>query len=641
MNQTTQKDQQVIVARNGPQKGKTLGPVSDLEAHVHPEWWRHIFNATYLKTDGDVVEDKQLTRGEVDYILETLALTPDQRILDLCCGQGRHTLELARRGFKVEGLDRSHYLITRARATAKKEGLIVAFKEGDARNLRYAPDTFEVGLLLGNSFGYFNAVQDDLRVLKELFRLLKPWGRLLIDVTDGDYLRQNFEPRSWEWIDRRQFVCRERSLSLDGQSLISREIITDVEEGVVVDQFYSERLYSLETLSALLAEAGFSNVICRGAHTTNSQRDQDLGMMARRIIVTAEVRKEWTPVKSKTKTGVKQVAVVMGDPYKPDLLKPLTTFDDDDLYTIDQLKNALREITGYSFSYLNQHNNLIQKLSRLAGKIDYVFNLCDEGFYNDPGKELHVPAVLEMLDMPYSGSNPQCLAHCYDKSLVRGVAAEMGIPVPQAFFIKPEDNAWELPINFPVIVKPNFGDSSFGITQRSVAYSLEELVSAISDIRERLVYDRPLVVEEFLTGKDLTVGIIGNPPEAYTVLPIVEEDYAALPEGYPQICGYEAKWLPDSPYWQLRSVPANLPQHTERQIIEHCLQLTERLDCRDYARFDWRLNAEGEPKLLEVNPNPGWCWDGHLAKMAQLANLPYAEMLQSILQAAEERLGLK
>ena len=123
------------------------------------------------------------------------------------------------------------------------------------------------------------------------------------------------------------------------------------------------------------------------------------------------------------------------------------------------------------------------------------------------------------------------------------------------------------------------------------------------------------------------------------VLPIVEEDYAALPDGLPRICGYEAKWMPDSPYWNLKSVPANLPQHTERQVVEYCLKLMERLDCRDYVRFDWRLNAEGEPKLLEVNPNPGWCWDGHLAKMAQLNNQSYTEMLAAILRAVEERLS--
>jgi D-alanine-D-alanine ligase len=277
---------------------------------------------------------------------------------------------------------------------------------------------------------------------------------------------------------------------------------------------------------------------------------------------------------------------------------------------------------------------------RLKGKIDFVFNLCDEGFGNDPTRELHVPALLEILGIPYTGAGPQCLAYCYDKSLVRGVAKEMGIPVPEAIFIRPEDTTFELPMNFPVIVKPNFGDSSFGITVRSVCSTIEELSAAIEEIRTKFGYEKPILVEEFLTGKDLTVGIIGNPPDDYIVLPIAEEDYSVLPPGLPPICGYEAKWLPDSPYWKLRSIPADLPDEVEKAIIEDCLQLFQRLGCRDYARFDWRLDAEGRPKLLEVNPNPGWCWDGHLAKMAALQGMSYAEMLLAILQTAERRLGL-
>jgi D-alanine-D-alanine ligase len=216
----------------------------------------------------------------------------------------------------------------------------------------------------------------------------------------------------------------------------------------------------------------------------------------------------------------------------------------------------------------------------------------------------------------------------------------MEIPVPEAFFIKPEDTTFQLPFDFPVIAKPNFGDSSFGITQKSVAYGIEELMNAISGIRETFGYEKPILVEEFLTGKDLTVGIIGSSPESYTVLPITEEDYSLLPEGLPKICGYEAKWLPDSPYWKLRPITAELPEETEKFIVECCLKLFERLECSDYCRFDWRLDSVGNPKLLEVNPNPGWCWDGHLSKMAEIAGIPYAEMLKMIVQAAEQRLKL-
>ncbi|OQC71260.1 MAG: tRNA (uracil(54)-C(5))-methyltransferase [Euryarchaeota archaeon ADurb.Bin009] len=618
---------------------RTIGPVPNLEEHVKSDWWRRIFNHLYLKTDGDVVDDQRITGREIDRVARVLRLGPDEKILDLCCGQGRHTLELARRGYNAEGLDQSHYLIQRARSTAKREGLQVRFREGDARRLPYRTDSYDVVLVLGNSFGYFDSVEEDLRILTELRRILKPWGQVLLDVADGEYLKEHFQPRSWEWIDRTMFVCRERSLSLDGQRLISREVITDVDKGVVADQFYAERLYTREALRQLLERAGFSRIAFHEI-ATESQRNQDLGMMERRHIVTAAIRKEWAKAKAKGQERAKHVAVMLGDPTKADALKPSCVFDDDDFYTIDQMKAALRELKGYRFTYLCKHDTMIPDLTKLKGKVDYIFNLCDEGFNNDPRKELHVPALLEMLDIPYTGSAPQSLAFCYDKSLVRGIAKEMGIPVPDACFITPGDRTYDVGMKFPVIVKPNSGDSSYGITQRSIAHTIEELSDIISSLRTTLGYSQSLLVEEFLTGKDISVGIIGNPSGYYTVLPITEEDYSALPPELPRICGYEAKWLPDSPYWKIVSRPANLPEEAEKVVVRCCLALFERLECRDYCRFDWRLDERGNPKLLEVNPNPGWCWDGHLAKMAKYAGLSYPDMLGRVLKAAEERFGM-
>jgi len=619
---------------------KSLGPVSNLEEHVQSDWWRCIFNSLYLKTDGDVVDDPLVTAKEVDAFSEIVRLSPDDRILDLCCGQGRISLELARRGFGcVEGLDRSRYLIQKAKTESRKEGLSIRFKEGDARKLPYQPDTFDVVMVLGNSFGYFETPQDDVRVLREVFRVLKPWGRILIDAADGEYLRKRFQPRSWEWIDKNYFVCRERCLSMDKNRLISREVITHVQKGVVADQFYAERLYTSKDMRELLGMASFSDVTIHGKMFGDSRRNQDLGMMERRITVTGIVKKDWTPIKSKELSN--NLVVVLGDPTKPDPLKPLCVFDDDDFYTVDQLKDALRNLNRYNITYLNNHDGLYHDLMKLKNKTQLVFNLCDEGYHNDARKELHIPSLLDMLGLAYTGSGPQCLAFCYDKSLVRGVGKEMQIPVPEAAFVKPEDDVFELPFGFPVLVKPNFGDSSFGITTRSVANTIEQVVNAISEIREKFGYDKPILVEEFLTGKDFTVGIIGNLPDAYTVLPIIEEDYSTLPPGLPRICGYEAKWLPDSPYWNLKSIAANLPDEMEKFVVECCLKLFERLECRDYCRFDWRVDSKGQPKILEVNPNPGWCWDGHLAKMAKIADMSYSQMLGAILNAAEERLGIK
>jgi len=641
----SQTDKKISKNRNSEKKERNsticLGPVLNLEEYVKKDWWKRIFNSFYLKTDGDVVEDQKITKFEVDFFSEVMNFKPENYILDLCCGQGRHSIELGRRGFEnIYGLDRSRYLIQKAKSSAKKDGIFCRFREGDARKLPYNSDFFDSVMIVGNSFGYFESINDDVQVLKEIYRVLKPWGKVLIDITDGSYLKNNFQPRSWEWLDQDLFVCRERSLSLDVQRLISREVITHVNKGVLVDQFYAERLYSNEQISELLKKVGFSDIKFHGTITPESQRDQDLGMMEKRIIVSALVKKEWSEIKKKAKATDRKVVVIFGDPNKPDVLKPSNLFDDDDFYTIDQLKVALNELEGYTFTYLDNHNKLIQDLQDLKDKANYVFNLCDEGYFNDARKELHIPAILEILKIPYTGSGPQCLAFCYDKSLVRGIAKELQIPVPEAIYVRPDDKIIDLPLYFPAIVKPNFGDSSFGITQKSVVHNGEELLSAVTEIRNKFGYDKPILIEQFLSGKDLTIGIIGNPPDNYIILPIIEEDYSMLPPELPKLCGYEAKWLPDSPYWNIKSIPANLPDDVV-DFIENCsLRLFERLECQDYARFDWRLDKEGNPKLLEVNPNPGWCWDGHLAKMCKFTDISYKEMLKKILEVAEKRNGL-
>jgi D-alanine-D-alanine ligase len=494
-------------------------------------------------------------------------------------------------------------------------------------------------MILGNSIGYFETMQDDMRVLREVFRVLKPWGRILLDVADGGFLKNNYQPRSWEWISNNMFVCRERSLSIDGHRLVSREVVTHVDKGVIADQFYAERLYTAESMGNLLNAAGYANFESHGTIVPDSQRNQDLGMMEKRMILTAQVKKEWSKSKSKKK-DVRNVVVILGDPRKFDPLKPQSVFDDDDFYTIDQMKDALRGLPEYSFKFIDNHDTLIHDLTELKGKTDIVLNLCDEGFNNNPRLELHVPSLLEALNIPYSGAGPQCLAICYDKSLTRGLAKEMDIPVAEADIIRPEDTIMEIPFGFPVITKPNFGDSSFGITQRSIANNVKELENAIKEIKDKFGYDKPILVEEFLTGADISVGIIGNPPDSYTVLPIIEEDYSLLPSNLPRLCGYEAKWMPDSPYYKITSIPAQLPEETEKFVLACCLRLYERLECRDYCRFDWRLDCEGNPKLLEVNPNPGWCWDGHLAKMAKIQGMGYKEMLAAILASVEQRYGL-
>jgi len=617
----------------------SIGPVEDLESYVKADWWREIFNANYLRTDGDVVEDPDITESEISAFLSMVNVAEDACILDLCCGQGRHILELARRGYKnLFGVDRSHYLISRAKRIAREQGHDVTFREGDARKLRFKENTFDLIYLAGNSFGYFESMDDDIGVLRELRRLLKPGGQLLIDFTDGDYLRSAYEARSWEWIDKNYFVCRERSLSKDNNRLVSREVITHVKKGVVADQFYAERLYNATQLGDLVEDNGFDLQECQPMSTV-SKRNQDLGMMAQRIVLTARSNKTAAPV-AETSRENREVLVLLGDHRRTDSVKPGGNFDDDDFHTIRELKKALGSLSGINFSYLDNHDALIDELRVAGRKIDFVFNLCDEGFNNEATKELHIPSLLEMLGIKYSGGNPQCLAYCYDKSLVRGVAIEMDIPVPKAFSVAPEAVTYiSLPLQFPVIVKPNDGDSSVGITIDSVCHDVQQLEHAIAKVRDSIGYDRPVLVEQFLTGKDISVGILGNPPDSYRMLPVIEEDYSQLPADLPKICGYEAKWDQDSIYFQkVTSVPAELPQATLEFLHASCIKLFQRLGCQDYARFDWRLDENGTPRLLEVNPNPGWCWDGHLARMAALADMSYADVLKAILDACDERL---
>jgi len=619
-----------------PKVIKTMGPVVNLEKHLHPDWWKRIFNSIYLRTDADVVEDKNITENEISMFIQLLNIQNGDSILDLACGQGRHLIELTNRGnFKLFGIDRSRSLIQRAKNLARQKNLSINFKEGDARKLPYATDSMDFVTILGNSFGYFETSEDDLKILKEVFRILKPEGKILMDVADGAFLRENYTPRSWEWMDKKYFVCRERSLSSDNERLISRELVSHTEKGVIVDQFYAERLYTKDILARLFSEAGFKETVFHDNMEVDSQRNQDLGMMANRIIVTSKVVKEWTPKKSKK--AIKNVVVLMGDPNLNDIVKPNSKFDTDDFETIEKLKIALSKLDNYKFSYIFNHASLLNDLQKLKDKTDLVLNLCDEGYNNDAKKELHIPALLEMIGLPYTGSNPQTLAYCYDKSLIRGIATEIGVPVADAFVITAEENLYELNIPFPVIAKPNFGDSSFGITQKNVANTVEELANAILRIREQFDYSNPILVEEFLTGAEVSVGIIGN-SDNNMVLPIIEEDYSQLPEGLPKICGYEAKWISDSPYMlNLKSIRASLPSHVEQELVHHSLKLFQRLECKDYCRFDWRLNSSGEPKLLEVNPNPGWCWDGHLARMCSHGNMDYSQMLEAILNAAEVR----
>lgn len=615
---------------------RTFGPVSDLEQHLPSDWWRSLFNSLYLKTDGDVVENHQNTVQEIDYIEEITDLKRDDFILDLCCGQGRHSLELARRGYQhVTGIDRSRYLIRLARKRAGTENLDVVFHEGDARRFQSPMRFFDYVILMGNSFGYFERQADDESVLRSVARSLNPDGQIVLDLVDGSWMRENYEKRSWEWIDENHFVCRERALTKDQTRIISREVITHAEKGVLADQFYAERIYSRDELEELLDRLNYRDICCHDIMESHSTREQDLGMMARRMFFTATAPVKPAPTPAVLEPALRKVTVLMGDPALPDNVKVNGQFNDEDFQTIEKMQDALKDVPGYNFKYFKNHKKLIKAF--LTNKPEFVLNLCDEGYMNDPFKELHVTAFLEMLDIPYTGANPSCLGLCYNKSLVRAISESLDVPTPLESYVGPDDNAATLPSTFPALLKPNFGDSSVGITRDAVVYNADELLNYVDWIRDN-VSKSAILIQEYLTGTEYSIGIIGNPGLSYTILPPLEVDYSSLDPDLPQILGYESKWLPDSPYWQqIRYKQADLKEETQRLLFDYSNKLFTRLGCRDYARFDFRSDAEGNIKLLEVNPNPGWCWDGKMNIMAEWAGISYSDFLMGIVRAAEER----
>lgn len=614
---------------------RTYGPLSDLEKHLPSEWWKTLFNAMYLKTDGDVVENDQNTVSEIDTIISVAQPKKTDVLLDLCCGQGRHCIELAKRGFtNVMGIDRSRYLVRLAKKRAQRHKLTVKFSEGDARRIRLPENSVDQVYILGNSFGYFEREEDDIAVLESIKKILKPNGKLIIDITDGDWMKTNFEARSWEWIDQAYFVCRERSLSSEGRRIISREVVVNAEIGVVADQFYAERLYNFESIQELLEGLNFKNVTNQGSVVSHSTRNQDLGLMQHRIFLSAELPDAVISKADPSQQKVSAVTVLMGDPSQADSVKKNGQFNQEDIETVQKLKESLKPLGQYEFTYLDQHKDLLESIK--SKPPEFVFNLCDEGYNNDALKELHVPAYLEMLGIPYSGAAPAALGICYNKSLVTALADSLDIPVPLETYVDASDQTATMPNIFPAIVKPNLGDSSVGITKNALVHTAEELIEHMDYIKYNCG-NVPILIQEFLSGDEFSVGIIGNAGK-YRFLPILQVDYSKLEQSLPKILSYESKWEPDSPYWnQIGYFQAELSEDEQRQLYDYSIKLFERIECRDYARFDFRKDVNGTIKLLEVNPNPGWCWDGKLNLMASFEGTSYSQLLEQILQAAKER----
>ena len=219
------------------------------------------------------------TPSEVEQIVTLLGLKPGAALLDLCCGPGRHALELARRGYRVTGVDRTRRYLEEARKMAEKEGLQIEFLEDDMRRFS-RPGAFEAVLNLYTSFGYFEDSAEDLAVLTRVLESLKQGGRLIMDLVGQEVFLRSFRPRDWRE-EGDLIVLEQRSLSPDQTWLENRWTV--LKGGRRKEFRVSHRLYSRESLTALLQEAGFTSIKIYGDLAGGSYNEQ-----AKRLIAVAQ-----------------------------------------------------------------------------------------------------------------------------------------------------------------------------------------------------------------------------------------------------------------------------------------------------------------------------------------------------------------
>ncbi|MBN2379535.1 methyltransferase domain-containing protein [candidate division WOR-3 bacterium] len=219
------------------------------------EWWLKFFDDNWKRLGFGSIEPEQ-TGQETDFLTKALDLKQDERILDQACGIGRHSLELARRGFRrVTGLDFTQGYIKEAILKAEHEDLKVEFVHGDMKDLPFADSSFDAVYNFFTSFGYFADELDNERVLKEVSRVLKPGGRFLLDVVHRDYVVRNFQARGWSEYDG-EFVLEERRFDLT----TSRNECTWVYIGKrgKTEKPVSLRMYSLHELRAMFERSGLT-----------------------------------------------------------------------------------------------------------------------------------------------------------------------------------------------------------------------------------------------------------------------------------------------------------------------------------------------------------------------------------------------
>jgi D-alanine-D-alanine ligase len=304
-------------------------------------------------------------------------------------------------------------------------------------------------------------------------------------------------------------------------------------------------------------------------------------------------------------------------------------FEEYDSWETVELIAAALEAEGHTVTMLGGGREFLGKI--LREKVDFVFNIAEgRGTYRS--REAQVPSILEMLDIPYSGSDPQCLAICLDKPLTKKLVASEAVSTPNWRVINDRQELRQIDgcdFPFPAIVKPAYEGSSKGIRLTSVVEDAKQAIEVIESLLEK--YQQPAMVEEIIPGDEVTVGIIGNSPPkilgVMRILPKQKEGYFIynldVKRNYLDLVEYEC--------------PAGLEEKVLQRIQVSSLRAFQALGCRDFARLDFRISTAGVPYFLEINPLPGLGAHSDLVIMAKKMGWSHQQLISAVLNAAHER----
>jgi D-alanine-D-alanine ligase len=300
----------------------------------------------------------------------------------------------------------------------------------------------------------------------------------------------------------------------------------------------------------------------------------------------------------------------------------------------DAIVHALRE-EGFEASSINLKDSPYTLHRVITERPPHaIFNLV-EFFHNDLQREGAVAGFYELFRIRYTGASPFCLSLCRRKGFTKRVLIQSGLATPNFLILDQPFIESNHGLRYPLIIKPSWQDGSAGVDSASVVYDYAGLLSRLESVFPQ--YGPPILVEEFIEGKELHVSILGNNPPV--VLPVLEYDFSELDEDHPPMITYDIKWNPlVPPYHKVHSIcPAQIDGPTEDLVMEHALKAYTATYCRDYARIDLRLGKDGLPYILEVNPNPDLTEGVSFMESAEKAGLSFSQTLKRIVTFALER----